>query len=53
MVDTFHTFLYFSGLKPEIIKFEIDEKNNDTLKILGTHSSYDEKLKMKKVVIDI
>ena len=48
MVDTFHTFLYFSGLKPEIIKFEIDEKNNDTLKILGTHSSYDEKLKMKK-----
>ena len=62
MVDTFHLFLEFSGLKPNLSKREITgigvlkgvqvavcgmrcvDLKNDTLKILGTHFSYNEKL---------
>ena len=66
MVDTFHFFSYFSGLKPNLTKSEIAgigvlkgvqvavcgmrciDLNVDTLKILGTHFSYNEKLKEEK-----
>ena len=66
MVDIFHLFLYFSGLKANVKKSEIAgigalegvqvaacalrriDLNNDTLKILGTHFSHNEKLKGKK-----
>ena len=62
MVDTF--FPYFSGLKPNLTKSEIAgigvqkvavcgmsciDLNIDTLKILGTHFSYNEKLKEEKI----
>ena len=58
--------MYFSGLKPNLIKSEIDgirvlkgvqvavcgmrciDLNINMLKILGTHSSYNEKLKEEK-----
>ena len=63
MVDIFHLFLYFSGLKANVKKSEIAgigalegvqvaayglrriDLNNDTLKILGTNFSHNEKLK--------
>ena len=62
MVDVFYLFSYFSGLKPNLKKYEPPLKgvqvavcglrcadlNNDTLKILGTHFSYNEKLKEEK-----
>ena len=66
MVDTFHFFSYFSGLKPNLTKSEIAgigvlkgvkvavcgmrciDLNVDTLKILGTHFSYNKKLKEEK-----
>ena len=66
MVDTFHLFLEFSGLKPNLSKCEITgigvlkgvqivvcgvrclDLKNDTLKILGTHFSYNEKLKEER-----
>ena len=66
MVDIFYFFSYFSGLKPNLTKFEIADigvlkgvqvavcgmrcidLNIDTLKILGTHFSYNEKLKEEK-----
>ena len=66
MVDTFHLFSEFSGLKPNLSKCEITgigvlkgvqvavcgmrcvDLKNDTLKILGTHFSYNEKLKEEK-----
>ena len=66
MVDTFHLFSEFSGLKPNLSKCEITgigvlkgvqvavcgmrcvDLKNDTLKILGTHFSYNEKLKEER-----
>ena len=63
MVDTFHFFPYFSGLKPNLRKSEITgigvlegfqvavcgmrciDLNNNTLKMLGTHFSYNKKPK--------
>ena len=63
MVDAFHLFSEFSGLKPNLSKCEITgigvlkgvqvavcgmrcvDLKNDTLKILVTHFSYNEKLK--------
>ena len=66
MVDTFHFFSYFSGLKPNLTKSETAgigilkevqvavcgmrciDLSIDTLKILGTHFSYNEKLKEEK-----
>ena len=66
MVDTFHLFSEFSGLKPNLSKSEITgigvlkgvqvavcgmrcvDLKNDTLKILGTHFSYNEKLKEER-----
>ena len=66
MVDTFHFWGEFSGLKPKLSKCEITgigvlkgvqvavcgmccvELKNDTLKILGTHFSYNEKLKEER-----
>ena len=66
MVNTFHFFPYFSGLKPNLRKSEIAgigvlkgfqvavcgmrciDLNNDTLEILGTHFSYNKKLKKGK-----
>ena len=66
MVDTFHLFSEFSGLKPNLSKFEITgigvlkgvqvavcgmrcvDLKNDTFKILGTHFSYNEKLKEER-----
>ena len=74
MVDSFHFFSYFSGLKPNLTKSEIAgigvlkgvqvavhgmcciDLNIDTLKLLGTHFSYNEKLKDKifyKIVTDM
>ena len=65
-VNTFHFFLDFSGLKPNLSKCEITcigvlkevqvavcgmrcaDLKNDTLKILGIHFSYNEKLKKEK-----
>ena len=59
-------FLYFSGLKPNLRKFEIAgigvlkgvkvavcgtrriDLNNNTLKMIGTHFSYNKKLKEEK-----
>ena len=63
MVGTFHLFQEFSGLKPNLSKCEIRgigvlkrvqcgkrcvDLKTDTLKILGTHFSYNEKLKEEK-----
>ena len=66
MVDTFHFFWYFSGLKPNLTKSEISgigvlkgvqvavcgmrctDLNIDTLKILSTHFSFNDKLKEEK-----
>ena len=66
MVDTFHLFSEFSGLKPNLSKCEITgigvlkgvqvavcgmrcvDLKNDTLKILVTHFSYNEKLKEER-----
>ena len=66
MVDTFHLFSEFSGLKPNLSKCEITgigvlkrvqvaacgmrcvDLKNDTSKILGTHFSYNEKLKEER-----
>ena len=66
MVDNFHLFSEFLGLKPNLSKCEITgiavlkevqvavcgmrcvDLKNDTLKILGTHFSYNEKLKEEK-----
>ena len=66
MVDTFHFFSYFSGLKRNLTKSEITgigvlkgvqaavfgmqciHLNIDTLKILSTSFSYNEKLKEEK-----
>ena len=66
MVDAFHFFSYFSGLKPKLSKCEIlgigvlkgvqvavygmrcVNLKTDTLKILGIHFSYNEKLKDEK-----
>ena len=67
MVDTFDFLSYFSGLKPNLIKFEIAGKgvqvtvcgvrcidlnnlNNNTLKILGTNIFYNKKLKKEKTI---
>ena len=69
MVDTFHFFPDFSGLKPNLSKCEITgigvlkgvqvtfcgmcfvDLKTDTLKILGTHFSYNEKLKDEKKLL--
>ena len=66
IVDTFHLFSEFSGLKPNFSKCAITgigvlkgfqvavsgmrcvDLKNDTLKILGTHFSYNEKLKEER-----
>ena len=66
MVDNFHLFSEFSGLKPNLSKSEITgigvlkgvqvavcgmrcvDLKNDTLKILGTHFSYNEKLRQER-----
>ena len=71
MVDTFHFFSDFSGLKPNLSKCEITDivvlkgvqvavcamrcvdLKTDTLKILGTHFSYNEKLKQKKTFTQV
>ena len=71
MVDTFDFLSYFSGLKPNLIKFEIagirvlegvqvtvcgvrcidlNNLNNNTLKILGTNIFYNKKLKKEKTI---
>ena len=67
----FFFFLYFSGLKPNLTKFEISgigvlkgvqlavcgmryiDLNIDTLKTLGNHFSYNEKLEEEKVFYKI
>ena len=60
MVEAFYPFSPFSGLKPNLKKPEVVgigalkgslrciNLNNDTLKVLGTHFSYNEKLKEEK-----
>ena len=66
MVNRFHIFSRFSGLRPTLIKFEIAgigvlkgvkvavcgiecaDLVLDTMKILGTHFSYNEKLKKER-----
>ena len=53
MVDTFHLFSEFFGLKPNLSECEITgmrcvDLKNVTLKILGTHFSYNEKLKQER-----
>ena len=68
MVDNFHFFSYFSGLKPNLTKSETAgievlkgvqvavcgmhciDLNIDTLKTLGTHFFYNEKLKEEKKI---
>ena len=56
MVETFDFFLYFSGLNITVIEVQKGvqmrnccicciDLNNNTLKILGTHFSYNEKMK--------
>ena len=63
MVDTFGVFLYFSRLKPNseiagigvlkgvqvaVCGMRRIDLNSDTLKILGSHLSYNKKLKEEK-----
>ena len=69
MVDTFHLFSEFSGLKPNLSKCWITaigvlkgvqvvvcgmrcvDLKNDTLKILGTHFSYNKKTERGKKLL--
>ena len=66
MVNSFHIFSRFSGLRPNLSKYEIADVRVlkgvkvavcciqcvdlvlDTIKILGTHFSYSEKLKEER-----
>ena len=62
MVNSFHIFSFFSGLRPNLSKCEIAgigvlkgvkvavcvDLVLDTIKILGTHFSYNEKLKEER-----
>ena len=53
IVDTFHLFSEFFGLKPNLSECEITgmrcvDLKNVTLKILGTHFSYNKKLKQER-----